>query len=117
MSELITYAQEQLIQKNEVPNFKAGDNITVSIRIVEGDKTRTQQFRGDVIQRKGQGATQSFTVRKLSNGVGVEKIFQLNSPSIEKIEVNKQGKVRRSRIYYLRGLRGKAARIKEKRRS
>ncbi|MBC8173173.1 MAG: 50S ribosomal protein L19 [Chitinophagales bacterium] len=105
----------ELIAGKEIPAFKAGDNITVHYKIVEGDKSRIQQFRGDVLQRKGQGRTQTFTVRKISNGVGVERIFPLFSPNIDKIEVNKVGKVRRAKIFYLRGLKGKSARIKENR--
>lgn len=104
-----------LIAGKEIPQFKAGDNITVYYKIAEGDKTRVQQFRGDVLQRKGQGRTQTFTVRKISNGVGVERIFPLFSPNIDKIELNRTGKVRRAKIFYLRGLKGKSARIKENR--
>lgn len=99
----------------EFPEFKAGDNVTVYYRIIEGDKERTQPFRGDVIQRRGTGATEMFTVRKISNGVGVERVFPLYSPNIERIELHKVGKVRRARIYYLRDLKGKKARIAEKR--
>ncbi len=104
-----------LIQGKDVPVFKAGDNVTVHYKISEGDKTRIQQFRGDVLQRKGTGRTQTFTVRKISNGIGVERIFPLFSPHIDKIELNKVGKVRRAKIFYLRGLKGKSARIKENR--
>jgi large subunit ribosomal protein L19 len=96
-----------------LPSFKSGDNITVYYTIKEGDKERTQLFKGDVIQTKGTGITQTFTVRKISHSIGVERIFPLNSPLIEKIELNKKGKVRRSKIFYLRGLTGKKARIKE----
>jgi len=99
--------------KETLPEFKAGDNINVHYKIIEGSKERIQIFRGDVIQRKGTGATQTFTVRKISNGVGVERIFPLSSPNIELIEVNKIGKVRRAKIFYIRELKGKAARIKE----
>ena len=99
----------------DVPQFKAGDTITVSYKIVEGNKERVQSFRGVVIQIKGSGKTKMFTIRKISNGVGVERIFPLYSPHIEHIEVNKVGVVRRARIYYLRKLTGKKARIKEKR--
>ena len=95
------------------PDFKAGDNVIVNYKIVEGDKTRTQAYRGDVIQIKGHGVTKTFTVRKISNSVGVERIFPFNSPFIESIEVTKRGKVRRAKLYYLRGLVGKKARIKE----
>ncbi|MEX0812830.1 MAG: 50S ribosomal protein L19 [Chitinophagales bacterium] len=101
--------------KQEFPEFKAGDNITVNYRIKEGEKVRIQAFQGDVLQRKGTGVTQTFTVRKISNGTGVERIFPLYSPNIESIVVNKKGRVRRARIFYLRDLKGKAARIKERR--
>lgn len=97
------------------PKFKAGDTITVSLKIKEGDKERLQKFRGVVIQISGSTPfTKTFTVRKISGGVGVERIFPFQSPSIESIEVNKVGHVRRARIFYLRGLSGKKARIKEK---
>lgn len=114
---LIKLVNEQMWTKSEadVPSFKAGDTITVTYRIVEGNKERLQSFRGVVIQIKGSGKTKMFTIRKMSNGVGVERIFPLYSPHIEKIEVNKIGVVRRARIYYLRQLTGKKARIKEKR--
>ncbi|MCP4124257.1 MAG: 50S ribosomal protein L19 [Bacteroidetes bacterium] len=108
--------EQQLDQMKSLPDFKAGDNVNVHYKIVEGNKHRIQIFRGDVIQRKGSGLTQTFTVRKISNGVGVERIFPVHSPNIEKIEVNKTGSVRRSKIFYLRERRGKAARIKEDRR-
>lgn len=104
---------KELTTTKELPSFKAGDTITVYYTIKEGDKERTQLFKGDVIQRKGTGGTETFTIRKISHSVGVERIFPINSPLIEKIEVNKQGKVRRARIYYLRDLTGKKARIKE----
>ena len=103
----------QLTEKKEFPSFKSGDNITVYYTIKEGSKQRTQFFKGEVIQRKGSGANETFTIRKISHSIEVERIFPINSPLIEKIEVNKKGKVRRSRIYYLRGLTGKKARIKE----
>ena len=106
---------KELTSGNDLPNFKAGDNITVYYTIKEGDKQRTQFFKGDVIQRKGSGATETFTIRKISHSIGVERIFPINSPLIEKIELNKKGKVRRARIYYLRELTGKKARIKEMR--
>ena len=115
MDNLIKIAQDAMWTKKEVPSFKSGDTITVSYRIVEGNKERIQSFRGVVIQIKGRGITKMFTIRKVSNGVGVERIFPLYSPHIEKIEVNKIGVVRRARIYYLRDLTGKKARIKEKR--
>ena len=104
---------KELNATKEVPSFKAGDTITVHYTIKEGDKERTQLFKGDVIQRKGTGGTETFTIRKISHSVGVERIFPINSPLIEKIEVNKKGRVRRARIYYLRELTGKKARIKE----
>ncbi len=97
------------------PAFKAGDNVTVYYKIKEGSKERVQPFRGDVLQRRGSGLVETFTVRKISNGVGVERIFPVCSPNIEKIELNRTGKVRRARIFYLRALKGKAARIKERR--
>ena len=106
---------KELTATKELPNFNAGDNITVYYTIKEGEKQRTQFFKGDVIQRKGSGATETFTIRKISHSVGVERIFPINSPLIEKIELNKKGKVRRARVFYLRGLTGKKARIKETR--
>ena len=117
--QIIKLVNEQLWTKPEaeVPAFKAGDTITVTYRIIEGNKERLQSFRGVVIQIKGTGKTKMFTIRKISNGVGVERIFPLYSPHIDKIEVNKYGVVRRARIYYLRQLTGKKARIKEKRMS
>ena len=104
---------KELTPSRELPSFKAGDNITVYYTIKEGNKQRTQFFKGDVIQRRGKGATETFTIRKISHSIGVERIFPINSPEIEKIEVNKKGRVRRARIYYLRELQGKKARIKE----
>ena len=114
---MIRLVNEQMWTKSEadVPKFGAGDTITVTYRIVEGNKERLQSFRGVVIQIKGSGRTKMFTIRKVSNGVGVERIFPLYSPHIDKIEVNKYGIVRRARIYYLRDLTGKKARIKERR--
>lgn len=108
---------EQMWAKTDadIPSFKAGDTITVTYRIVEGSKERLQSFRGVVIQIKGSGKTKMFTIRKISNGVGVERIFPLYSPHLDHIEVNKRGVVRRARIYYFRDLTGKKARIKEKR--
>lgn len=106
---------KELTEGRDFPSFKAGDNITVHYTIKEGDKQRTQLFKGDVIQTKGVGATKTFTIRKISHSVGVERIFPSNSPLIEKITVNKKGKVRRSKIFYLRELTGKKARIKESR--
>lgn len=100
--------------KNEYPKFAAGDTITVHYKIIEGNKERIQQFRGVVIQRSGSGNTETFTVRKMSGNIGVERIFPISSPFIDKVEINKHGKVRRARIFYLRDLTGKKARIKEK---
>ena len=99
----------------ELPAFKAGDTVTVHYKIIEGNKERVQQYRGVVIERKGTGQTATFTVRKMSGDIGVERIFPINSPFIDKIEVNKLGKVRRAKIFYLRNLTGKKARIQEKR--
>lgn len=115
MDNLIRIAEDSMWAPKEVPSFKAGDTITVSYKIIEGNKERVQSFRGVVIQIKGHGMTKMFTIRKVSNGVGVERIFPLYSPHIDSIEVNKVGVVRRARIYYLRDLTGKKARIKEKR--
>lgn len=114
METLVNFVQEKFIKKKEFPNFSAGDTITVFYEIREGDKSRTQFFRGVVIQIKGQGLSKSFTIRKMSGTVGVERIFPLNLPTLQKIEINQKGKVRRSRIYYFKKLRGKKARIKEK---
>ena len=116
MESLIKFVQDEFVTKNENPVFAAGDTITVFHEIREGDKVRTQFFRGVVIQRKGTGLSETFTIRKMSGTVGVERIFPVNLPSIQKIEVNKRGKVRRARIFYFRGLTGKKARITEKRR-
>ncbi len=113
----INYVNEQFKSGNEnLPEFRAGDTVSVSYKIIEGDKERIQVFRGDVIQIKGTGSTKTFTVRKMSNGVGVERIFPFSSPNIADIKVTKFGKVRRSRLYYLRALTGKKARIKERQR-
>ena len=111
---IIKSVNEQTIEKRDFPEFKAGDTITVTYKIIEGTKEREQLFQGVVIQRKGAGFTQTFTVRKMSHSVGVERIFPLNSPKIAKIEVNKRGVVRRAKLFYLRNLSGKAARIEEK---
>ncbi len=114
--DLINYVHSQMETKQELPNFRAGDNVTVYYKIKEGSKERVQPFKGNVIQVKGgSGPTATFTVRKMSNGIGVERVFPFNSPNIEKIEVNKRGKVRRARLFYLRALTGKKARIKERR--
>ncbi len=112
--EAIAFVHEQFNTKKEIPAFKAGDNITVNYKIVEGAKERIQSFKGDVIKRQGQGATQTFTVRKISDGVGVERLFPLYSPNIESIVVNKRGRVRRAKLYYQRERFGKSSRIKEK---
>ena len=100
--------------KDGLPNFRAGDTVRVNVRVREGEKERLQAFEGVVIARKHGGINETFTVRKISSGVGVERIFPLHSPSIESITVVRQGRVRRAKLYYLRGLRGKAARITEK---
>jgi large subunit ribosomal protein L19 len=113
---IIKEVQDRLLTRNNIPSFRAGDNITVSYKIVEGSKTRTQQFKGDVIQTNGNGPTKSFTVRKISDGIGVERVFPFNCPNVEGVVVNKTGAVRRAKLYYMRNLSGKAARIKEKRR-
>src|SRR6266536_4627813 len=109
------YVHEQLTGKKEIPAFKPGDNITVNYKIIEGNKERIQSFKGDVIKRQGTGATATFTVRKISDGIGVERLFPFFSPNIESIVVNKTGRVRRSKLYYQRVRSGKSARIKEKR--
>jgi len=114
-SNAINFVHEQMTGKKEFPAFKAGDNITVNYKILEGNKERIQSFKGDVIKRQGTGPTASFTVRKISDGVGVERLFPLYSPNIESIEVNKSGRVRRAKLYYLRSRSGKSARIREKR--
>lgn len=111
----ISFVHEQLTAKKQYPKFKAGDNITVNYKIVEGNKERIQSFKGDVVKIQGTGFTASFTVRKISDGVGVERLFPMYSPNIDSIVLNKVGKVRRAKLYYLRERAGKAARIKEKR--
>jgi large subunit ribosomal protein L19 len=113
MESLVKFVQDEFVSKKEIPNFKSGDTITVFYEIREGEKVRTQFFKGVVIQIKGTGLTKTFTIRKMSGTVGIERIFPINLPTIQKIEINKRGKVRRSRIYYFRELRGKKARIKE----
>ena len=115
MSSLVKFVEEQFVESKEIPSFSSGDTITVYYEIREGDKTRTQFFKGVVLQRRGSGSTETFTIRKMSGTIGVERIFPINSPSIQKIEVNKRGKVRRARIFYFRNLTGKKAKIKEKR--
>jgi large subunit ribosomal protein L19 len=101
--------------KEDVPNFHSGDTLNVHVKVIEGEKERIQVFQGVVINRRGSGVNESFTVRKISNGVGVERIFPLHSPNVAKIELLREGKVRRAKLYYLRKLRGRAARIDEKR--
>lgn len=112
--DLLKFVEEQEAQ-NEIPSFRAGDNVSVHYRIKEGNKERTQVYQGIVIQINSTGINKTFTVRKVSNSIGVERIFPFNSPSIQKVEVNSRGAVRRSKLYYLRQLTGKKARIKEKR--
>ncbi len=114
METLINFVQDQFIEKKEFPEFSAGDTITVYYEIREGEKVRTQFYRGVVIQIKGTGLSKTFTIRKMSGEIGVERIFPINLPALQKIEVNKRGSVRRARIYYFRELRGKKARIKER---
>jgi large subunit ribosomal protein L19 len=115
MEDLVNFVQNEFISKKDFPEFGAGDTLTVYYQIREGEKVRTQFFKGVVIQIKGQGMSKTFTIRKMSGTVGVERIFPTNLPTLEKIEVNKKGKVRQSRIYYFKNLRGKKARIKEAR--
>jgi len=112
--DLIKLVHQQLNPQPTHPVFKSGDSIVVSYKIVEGAKERIQDFKGDVLQIKGSGAGKTFTVRKISNGVGVERIFPYSSPSIVEIKVLKKGKVRRARLFYLRDLVGKKAKIREK---
>jgi large subunit ribosomal protein L19 len=115
MNSAVAFVHEQLTPKKETPRFKAGDNITVNYRIVEGNKERIQSFKGDVLKRQGSGGTVTFTVRKISDGVGVERLFPLYSPNIESIVLNKKGRVRRAKLFYQRERSGKSARIREKR--
>ena len=117
MQAAVAFVHEQLTVKREFPKFKAGDNITVNYKIIEGNKERIQSFKGDVIKRQGEGQTATFTVRKISDGVGVERTFPLFSPNVESIDMNKAGRVRRAKIYFQRERSGKSARIKEKRQS
>ena len=112
---LVQYVEDNFVEKRDYPKFKSGDTITVGYKIIEGTKERIQHFQGVVLQIAGAGATKNFTIRKISSGIGVERIFPFNSPRITEIVVNKRGVVRRARIFYLRGLTGKKARIKEKR--
>ncbi|GAA0746963.1 MULTISPECIES: 50S ribosomal protein L19 [Flavobacteriaceae] len=113
MNSLVKFVQDEFVTRKDLPEFGAGDTITVYYEIKEGSKTRTQFFKGVVLQRKGSGTSETFTIRKMSGTIGVERIFPINLPALQKIEVNKRGKVRRARIYYFRGLTGKKARIKE----
>jgi len=115
MNLAVKYVEEQMSAQKEFPKFKAGDNVTVNYKIIEGGKERIQSFRGDVLKMQGGGAAASFTVRKISNSVGVERSFPFASPNIDSIELNKVGKVRRAKLYFLRKRSGKSARIKEKR--
>src|SRR5215213_7613037 len=117
MNSAVAYVHEQLTGKKEFPKFKAGDNVTVNYKIIEGNKERIQSFKGDVIKKQGQGATATFTVRKISDGVGVERLFPFFSPNIESIILNKSGRVRRAKLYYQRERSGKSARIQEKKRA
>ncbi|MCK6616078.1 MAG: 50S ribosomal protein L19 [Cyclobacteriaceae bacterium] len=116
MADLIKVVEQEFASVREkMPDFKAGDTINVHVKIKEGNKERVQQFQGVVIQRRGYGTNgETFTVRKVSNGVGVERIFPITSPSIDKIEMVKEGSVRRAKLYYMKGRQGKSARIKEK---
>ncbi|WP_185876711.1 50S ribosomal protein L19 [Blattabacterium cuenoti] len=110
---VIKYTEEKFIIKNKFPEFNSGDTITVFFEIKEGEKKRIQSFKGIVIKKQGKGLTKTFTIRKISmGGIGIERIFIFNQPNIKKIEINKKGKVRRSKIYYFRFLKGKKARIK-----
>ncbi len=115
MADLMKFVQDEFIAKKDFPEFGAGDTITVYYEIKEGEKTRTQFFKGTVIQRRGTGSTETFTIRKMSGSVGVERIFPINLPALQKIEINKKGAVRRARIFYFRQLTGKKAKIKDKR--
>ncbi len=115
MSSAVAFVQEQLTQVKKFPAFKAGDNITVNYKIIEGNKERIQSFKGDVIKKQGTGHTATFTVRKISDGVGVERLFPFTSPNIDSIVLNKAGQVRRAKLFYQRKRSGKSARIREKR--
>jgi large subunit ribosomal protein L19 len=116
MADLMKFVQDELVARKDFPVFGAGDTITVYYEIKEGEKTRTQFFKGVVIQRRGSGNTETFTIRKMSGAVGVERIFPVNLPALQKIEINKKGHVRRARIFYFRELTGKKAKIRDKRR-
>jgi len=115
MESLVKFVQDEFVSRKDFPEFGAGDTITLYYEIKEGNKTRTQHFRGVVLQRRGTGSSETFTIRKMSGSIGVERIFPVNLPALQKIEINKRGKTRRARIFYFRGLTGKKARIKERR--
>src|SRR5438552_1672109 len=117
MNAAVAFVHDQLTSKKSLPKFKAGDNITVNYKIIEGNKERIQSFRGDVIKKQGEGNTATFTVRKISDGVGVERVFPFFSPNIDSVVVNKSGRVRRAKLYYQRERSGKSARIQEKKRA
>lgn len=110
----IKFVEQDLSESHDLPDFKSGDTVAVSYKIREGNKERIQVFQGTVIQRRGTGVNETFTVRKISGGIGVERVFPMTSPFLESIKVNKTGSVRRARIFYLRNRTGKSARIKEK---
>jgi len=116
MADLMKFVQEEFVTRKDFPEFGAGDTITVYYEIKEGEKTRTQFFKGVVIQRRGSGTTETFTIRKMSGSIGVERIFPVNLPALQKVEINKKGAVRRARIFYFRELTGKKAKIRDKRR-
>ena len=117
MESLLKFVQDEFVTRKDLPEFSAGDTVTVYYEIKEGNKTRTQFYRGVVLQRRGTGSSETFTIRKMSGTIGVERIFPINMPALQKIEINKKGDVRRARIFYFRGLTGKKARIREKRHS
>ena len=116
MANLVDFVNSEFVTRKDFPEFGAGDTITVYYEIKEGEKTRTQFFKGVVIQRRGSGSTETFTIRKMSGAIGVERIFPVNLPALQKIEINKKGAVRRARIFYFRELTGTKAKIKDKRR-
>ncbi|WP_413997620.1 50S ribosomal protein L19 [Flavobacterium sp. W1B] len=116
MANLVDFVNSEFVTRKDFPVFGAGDTITVYYEIKEGEKTRTQFFKGVVIQRRGTGSTETFTIRKMSGAIGVERIFPVNLPALQKVEINKKGAVRRARIFYFRELTGKKAKIKDKRR-
>ena len=115
MESLVKFVQDEIVTRKDFPDFSAGDTITVYYEIKEGNKTRTQFFRGVVLQRRGTGSSETFTIRKMSGSIGVERIFPVKLPALQKVGVNKKGSVRRARIFYFRGLTGKKSRIKERR--